>query len=263
MTTITYDGTFEGWLTAVFEVYEYRFTDVTIVQSGGAQANVFDQHHTSVADEAKAQRVWNGLKKKVSSTAINQVYRTFLSELPGMENQLLQYVRYIFESKLTVEYDYSNSFVLFVKQTEQKVRRERHRMEAFIRFQLTGDGLYYAICQPDYNVLPLLQTHFKERYADQRWLIYDSTRKYGIYYDLHKVESVELSFNEDTNDGKNLQAVFDEKEELYQKLWQQYFSSVNIKARKNTKLHLQHMPKRYWRFLTEKIPLGRLTNDSI
>jgi probable DNA metabolism protein len=44
----------------------------------------------------------------------------------------------------------------------------------------------------------------------------------------------------------------DEKEELYQRLWQQYFTSVNIAARKNTKLHIQHMPKRYWKFLPEK-----------
>jgi probable DNA metabolism protein len=44
----------------------------------------------------------------------------------------------------------------------------------------------------------------------------------------------------------------DEKEELYQHLWQQYFSTLNIAARKNLKLHIQHMPKRYWRYLVEK-----------
>ena len=59
-------------------------------------------------------------------------------------------------------------------------------MEAFVRFQLTKDGLYYCIIQPDYNVLPLISNHFEKRYADQRWLIYDSRRKYGIYYDLKK-----------------------------------------------------------------------------
>jgi probable DNA metabolism protein len=61
-----------------------------------------------------------------------------------------------------------------------------------------------------------------------------------------------MTFNEETSSGKDIAAIFDEKEELYQHLWQQYFKSVNIVSRKNTKLHIQHMPKRYWKYLTEK-----------
>ena len=45
-----------------------------------------------------------------------------------------------------------------------------------------------AIVQPDFNVLPLIEKHFRERYADQRWLIYDVRRKYGLYYDLQTVD---------------------------------------------------------------------------
>lgn len=125
-------------------------------------------------------------------------------------------------------------------------------MEAFIRFQLTQDDLYYAVIDPDFDVLPLIKKHFHERYADQAWLIYDTRRKYGLYYDKEKVEAVSMSFEENTGSGKNIRSIYNENEELYQKLWQQYFNSVNIAARKNMKLHIQHMPKRYWKFLTEK-----------
>jgi probable DNA metabolism protein len=129
-------------------------------------------------------------------------------------------------------------------QTAKKVRREKHRMEAFIRFQLTKDNLYYAICQPDFNVLPLIEKHFRTRYADQRWLIYDALRKYGIYYDLEKVERVEINFNEDTSNGHDISNIYDDNEELYQTLWQQYFKSVNIVARKNTRLHISTHAKK-------------------
>jgi len=61
-----------------------------------------------------------------------------------------------------------------------------------------------------------------------------------------------MTFEDDSNDGKNIGILCDEKEALYQQLWQQYFKSVNIGARKNTRLHIQHMPKRYWKFLPEK-----------
>jgi probable DNA metabolism protein len=249
---IIYDGTFEGWLTAVFEIYEHKFIETHITIKERLQPGFFGTMHIIITDNKKASRVWKGLQNKLSKAAPGQLYAAFLSEIKGIENTLLKYVQYIFKNKLTVERNYSNETILCVAQTAKKVHREKHRMEAFIRFQLTKDRMYYAICQPDFNVLPLIEKHFKTRYADQRWLIYDAGRKYGLYYDLNNVEMVQLSFNEQNNNGKNISAIYDESEILYQQLWQQYFASVNIASRKNTKLHIQHMPKRYWKFLPEK-----------
>ncbi|HSU52346.1 MAG TPA: TIGR03915 family putative DNA repair protein [Segetibacter sp.] len=252
MVTIVYDGTFEGWLSCVFDIYEYKYPDVDIVNKEKYQTNVFNNHHDSFYDNEKAARVWKGLNSRVSKTALRHLYKAFLSEEKGIENVLLRYVQYAFKSRSCVEHDFTNNSVLKVVQTAKKVDREKHRMEAFVRFQLTKDNLYYALCQPDFNVLPLIEKHFKTRYADQRWLIYDSTRRYGIYYNLTSVETIEMTFDDDSNDGKNIGILCDEKEALYQQLWQQYFKSVNIAARKNTRLHIQHMPKRYWKFLPEK-----------
>ncbi|MES2689093.1 MAG: DUF4130 domain-containing protein, partial [Bacteroidota bacterium] len=44
----------------------------------------------------------------------------------------------------------------------------------------------------------------------------------------------------------------DEHEEWYRQLWAGYFKHTNIPSRKNIKLHLQHVPKRYWKYLPEK-----------
>ena len=65
---------------------------------------------------------------------------------------------------------------------------------------------------------------------------------------------VQINFAENIHDKIALQTIYDEQEDLYQSLWQTYFDSVNIKARKNMKLHIQHMPKRYWKYLIEKQP---------
>lgn len=254
MMTVVYDGTFDGWLTAVFEVYEYKYKDTSIVKEDRFQQNIFAAKHEVITNVAKAERVWKGLKQKISFRATGELYYTFLSEIAGIENLLLKYVQYVFCSDKTIEHDYSNAEVLAVRQTAHKVHREKHRMEAFIRFELTKDQLYYAMIQPDYNVLPLLETHFKKRYADQRWMIYDVFRKYGLYYDLNEVSMIVMNFNETANEGKDISMIYDENESLYQSLWRQYFQSVNIAARKNPKLHIQHMPKRYWKYLTEKKP---------
>ncbi|MGN6401543.1 MAG: TIGR03915 family putative DNA repair protein [Flavisolibacter sp.] len=251
MKPVLYDGTFEGLLTAVFEVYEYKITQPKIRKGNVAEGSLFGDVHIVKTNGEKAKRVIAKLEQKISRTAMSQLYKSFLSGLIDIENVLLHYVQYVIGAKHGAENDYGHPDVLMVQQTSRKVHREKHRMEAFIRFQLTKDELYYAIIQPDYNVLPLVANHFEERYADQRWLIYDCRRKYGLYYDLRAVSEVMIQFNEGSSEEEN---VYDEKESLYQQLWKQYFDSVNIKARRNMKLHIQHVPKRYWKYLIEKQP---------
>ncbi|HIZ51734.1 MAG TPA: DUF4130 domain-containing protein, partial [Candidatus Pseudomonas excrementavium] len=50
-------------------------------------------------------------------------------------------------------------------------------------------------------------------------------------------------------------AMLDEQEKAFQGLWKVYFDSVNIKARNNEKHHVRQLPKRYWKYLSEKQPL--------
>lgn len=252
MTVLLYDGSFEGWLTAVFEIYEYKLSDPSIIHEKYRSQNLFGETREVMTDRMKAERVYKKLKEKLSPNSFQQLFKTFLSEEKDIEDILFRYVRYVLTSKGLVENDFSNADVLYVQQMSRKVHREKHRMEAFVRFQLTKDQLYYALIQPDFNVLPLINEHFRKRYADQRWLIYDTIRKYGLYYDLQKVEEVQLEFNEGVLNSSSSSEILDDSEILYQKLWQQYFSSVNIAARKNLKLHIQHMPRRYWKYLTEK-----------
>lgn len=252
MNTVVYDGSFEGLLTAIFEVYEYKLQDVAIYKEQSAHSSLFGTIHKVYTNTEKSRRVLQKITQQLTRSSCTQFYKTFLSELPGIENTLLRYVQYVLDGKTGAENDYGHADVLMVQQTSRKVDREKHRMKAFVRFELTGDGLYYAVVQPDFDVLVLISKHFKESYADQRWMIYDAKRKYGIYYDLEKVSPVEVQFNDHTGNKTGDHFMYDEREKLYQTLWQQYFSSVNIKARRNMKLHIQHMPKRYWKYLTEK-----------
>ena len=252
MTVVKYDGSFAGLLTAIFEVYEYKIEQAVICRNEAANGSLFGNLHTVITNLDKSKRVYKKLQDRLSLKACKQLYDVYLSELKDIENVLLRYIQYALKSNLAIENDYANADVLLMQQTSRKVHREKHRMEAFVRFQLTKDQLYYSIIQPDFNVLPLISKHFEERYADQRWLIYDGLRKYGLYYNGQSVEEVQMNFEADLNNANILKEVFDEKEELYQQLWKQYFSSVNIAARKNMKLHIQHMPKRYWKYLVEK-----------
>ena len=252
MINLVYDGTFEGLLTIVFEVYEHKLNPVKIYREGVTQQSFFDAKRSIVSDPAKASRVLKGLTQKLSAAGVQRLYAAHLSEIEGEEDNLLGFIRYAFSSNEAVENDFSNRFVIRLTDVIKMVRREKHRMEAFVRFQKMADGIFYASVEPDYNVLPLILPHFKRRYADQKWIIYDIKRAYGIYYDLNQAEFVQLDFASGTQYGKTIISSYSEDETLYQALWKDYFKHVNIPARKNTKLHLQHVPKRYWKHLTEK-----------
>lgn len=260
MQTVLYDGSWDGFLCAVFDVYEYKYKEVQLCAAERFNGNLFGQVHQARINAAHSQRVWKGLKRILSSEACDAVYRTFLSEESGAEDQLLAYIRYAFATGGAMEEDYSHPAVLYVTQTAKRVWREKHRMEAFVRFQQTADGLFCAFIEPDHNVLPLIAPHFEARYADQRWLVYDARRRYGIHYDGNSVAEVEIQFDETTHPD-NIAHTYAAAEPLYQALWQQYFKSVNIAARKNTKLHLQHMPRRYWKNLVEKKPKIETATD--
>lgn len=252
MTQVIYDGTMAGLLTSIFEVYERRLDPVNISTGKALQQDAFAPRLDVFTDALKARRVWKGLSKKIPVSALDQVHYCFLSEQEGIENELLAYARYVFSSDKNVSEDFGNSAVLTVVQMARKVWREKHRMEAFIRFQLLKDGLFYAAAEPDHNVLPLIIRHFRSRYADQDWLIYDARRKYGIHYlkSTGVVTEVQLDWSDAVRDQNS--NAYEAHEPLYQMLWKDYFHSTGIPARNNKKLHLQHMPVRYWKYLTEK-----------
>ncbi len=252
MTILLYDKTFEGFLTAVFEVFEFKYQDVQIVHSGIFQNSFFADPITIVTDAQKSDRVLKRLEKQFGKSGIQDILYVFLSEDDSREIILLQTIFYAIErSDQNILKDFSHSAVMQVAKLVKSVNRERHRMKAFIRFELLKDGIYFAEIFPDYDVLTLIITHFKNRYQDQKWLIYDSKRGYGVYYDLESIEII--SFDDDSNFAiRRKSDHFDDKEISYQKLWIEYFDHTNIKERKNTKLHVQHVPKRYWKYLTEK-----------
>jgi len=260
MTIFVFDGTFNGLLTAVFEFYETKPGKAQLVDSTHFQPTILSDEVRIVTDETKSNRVRQGLKKKLSHDWQQRFYKAFLAETPEIFQHLFDFSCYIFDNPSGAENNYGHPSVIAIAQADRSVNRERHRMQAFIRFQETADGIFYAPIEPDFNVLPLIANFFKNRYADQRWIIYDLRRNYGLYYNLGKVEAIQLDHTPEVKSGNTFLAddLVHDNEHLYGLLWNDYFRSTNIPARKNLKLHIRHVPKRYWQFLTEKQDMEKL-----
>ena len=253
MAYLIYDGTFEGLLSTVFQCYQQKITPTDICREADFQEILFTEKLTVATNEQQAGRVWKALQKKLHQRNRELPFMAFLSGEAGVEMVLYRFVRRLFDTSFSIETDYGDADVLQLKKMERKVLQETSRLLQFVRFQETKDGLYFSPVEPAYDVLPFTIRHFKDRFADQQWLIYDLKRDYGFYYDLKTVREVEISEKTFSRvDGKVKADLLQEQETSYQVLWKNYFDSINIKERRNHKLQRQHMPQRYWKFLPEK-----------
>ena len=285
MIVYQFDNTLDGLLTAVFDSFFLKQQDVTLLAEGEQLPLFADEPHRVMTDGEKAERVWKGLEKHLSKDGLHMIAISWLSEERALNQPLFNFICKVFKphpltpsprgeggtigregslnTLLSLERNASDEDVLAVRNTCRRVLHEQLRMKQFIRFQKAKDGTYLAVVSPDHNVLPLITDHFQERFNDQKWLIYDAKRHYGYYYGASPDPSkggevIRVTFeNEaavpfDLSNGKMDADILSDNDQLFQDLWRTYFKAICIKERMNPKKQLSDMPRRYWKYMTEK-----------
>lgn len=260
MTVYTFDGTLDGLLNAVFDAFDLHEQPEQLLTTGDILPLFCDYVHEVTTDEERAKRVWKGLEKRLSLNAMRLISVSWMSELSELNNPLFNYVCKVFRQPAdaaSIELNFADPDVLTVTNIAQKVLHEQLRMKQFIRFQKAKDGTYLAVVSPDHNVVPLIIDHFQDRFNDQPWLIYDAKRHYGYYYD-GAAAPIRITFEDeaavpfDLSNGKMDDDILSENDMIFQQLWRTYFKAICIKERMNPKKQLSDMPRRYWKYMTEK-----------
>ncbi len=125
-----------------------------------------------------------------------------------------------------------------------QVRRDVHKMHAFVRFRAIGPH-YIAWYRPDHHVLERAAPFFQERFSAMTWTI--ATPDRSVSWD-----GAELVWSagipRDT-------APADHELEA---LWRTYYAAIFNPARANPRLLRQHMPARFWAQLPEAAAIGDL-----
>ena len=248
-----YDGTFEGLLSCVFSSYQEKINPDIILKDTEQKPLFYDHEHHITTDDERSKRVWNSLEKKLSSFAIRMLLGVFLSEVPGIEMRMFRYMCKNINSLISVEMNFGDEDVITLSKLAKKVGSEARKIIQFVRFQQTKDGVYFAPVSPVYNVLSITTGHFRRRYADQEWIIYDTKRNYGFYYNLSEI--AEVTFSKDVmqsfSEGSLSTDKASEDELFFRELWKTHFQHLTIKERFNPKLQRQMMPLKYWKYLIE------------
>ena len=252
---LVYDGSFDGLLSAIFEAYRLKLEVTDIVAADRFQQQLFTPHLDIETKGGDAARVLAGLKRQSGKEDVPRfLQRALLSEHERAERLIYHYVRRQMRSSADVSQDSADERIRLLQRLNQQMGREIHRLHQFVRFQETPDGLYVALINPDFNVLPVGTDHFAARYPAMPWLIYDTRRHYGVHWDpaVKKAAFITLDAEQDGQLRYLSQEMLAGGETDYQQLWQTYFKAVDIPERKNLKVHLAHVPRRYHRYLIEK-----------
>lgn len=184
---ISYDGSFNGFLTVLYKAFDKGWNVSDIVRQGAKQDELFtnNEHITTNTDLAK--KVWFGLERK-SKIATKHIYFSFLSEQKDIELTLFEYVRLILGRQETGEDSNITAVVELLNNLVTKIEKEKQRMEVFASFQLSESNTSKAFIKPRYNILPLLSRHLRLSHRNKEWEVFDTKRNYGISYVSGKLE---------------------------------------------------------------------------
>lgn len=239
-----YDGTWDSFLTAVHHYY-YDRQNVTNIESAlSYYPNLIDEYREISTDTDKAKAVENAIRVKISNESLDNIIHCFFSEIVGREMWILNYIKLGFKIGSKIDSMLGTQTVLDVLIPARKVKSESHLMLGILRFELLENNIYYAPIQPDHNIITFISPHFKQRFADQNWVIHDTKRKLAA---LYNTKNMIISYM-DLIDIPDRHA----DELKFQSLWKNYFKHIAIKSRINPKLQKKFIPKRYWKQLTEK-----------
>ena len=239
-----YDGTFEGLLTAIYYAYGYK-EPCSIVRSENYIHSMISDIVEVAAEEDKFERVYNSITEKLNDEVLRNIYYLYLSEISKCENIALDYLKLCYKHGVKINLAKNNEIIIAVDKYCKRVGLEAHRFTGFVRFKEIGYLSFYAEIEPDHNILPLIIKHFKRRFSDQNFIIHDIKREEAIVYNKEEAIITELS----KENGEKFNSITYDND--FESLWKTFYDSVNIEERKNHRCRNQHMPKRYWKHLTE------------
>lgn len=238
----TYDGTFFGFLSAVFDGWHDGLSHVEDIHPL-VSTSLFAETNVPT-DEGKAKRILDALKDKCGPKCCHFLYYGFLAEVPKRELPLVSYIWLSFRYKEQFYYHLHEAALWKVRQWAQKTGNERHKLLGLIRFQELSDGMLYSRINPTCHVVPVMAPHFVKRLPKERWVIHDVRRHMGVYYDGSDVSLVEIPKTLSTIDVSTDEARFNN-------LWKGYYDTIAIAERRNEGLRRQFMPKKYWHYIIE------------
>ena len=248
------DTDFEGWRKAArkLAINDIAPTDVTWTVAGAEPELFSASPATSLSDAAKGTFNVPAKFVELADTAI--LHRD--PERFALLYRLLWRLR----DNPDLIHVAIDSDIAKLQAMAKAVRRDEHKMHAFVRFREIGrepKSHFVAWFEPEHHIVELAAPFFARRFADMAWSIL--TPDLCAQWDGHAISTTPGVSKSDAPTKDRLEEV-----------WLTYYANIFNPARLKTKAMQNEMPKKYWRNLPEAAlikPLiaqaERITGDMI
>ena len=137
--------------------------------------------------------------------------------------------------------DRADALVRRLETLAKNVRRDIHKMRAFLRFREVQDAdgaRYVAWFEPEHHIVRANASFFVNRFASMRWSIL--TPEVSLHWDGSALSEGPGATKGDAPDGDPTEAV-----------WKTYYASIFNPARVKIGAMLKEMPRKYWKNMPE------------
>jgi probable DNA metabolism protein len=178
---LVYDGSFNGFLTAVYTAFNDSLNVLGFKRESAMQKGLFTDIERIITQKPIAKRVWESIENK-NHSAIRKIYFAFLSEANGIDFMLYQYIKKLYGLLGQEQKEKMVMIETKISKLALSVGREKTQMENLVEFEPINQDIFLAEIEPGFNILPLISRHFRHKYAKHKWIIFDRKRNYGMYY---------------------------------------------------------------------------------
>jgi DNA polymerase len=225
--TLSAPDDFEGWRDAARDLAEAGVpASAAVWQVEGREADLFGSHSIPpVAASFPVPRAFVDLARDVVCHSDGQRFALLYAMLLRLKTD-----RHGLE-------DEADELVRRLQRLAKEVRRDIHKMHAFVRFR-EFDGRFVAFFEPEHHIVRHAASFFVERFTNMRWSIL--TPELSIHWDGRSLTEGPGATRADAPSGDPLEET-----------WRTYYSSIFNPARLKVGAMLREMPKKYWRNMPE------------
>lgn len=219
-----------------------------IAEQVSPEAVLWDTAPSLFADEASG-----GASPVVLPRQVAEIIRLVICHSDLERHALLyQFVWRVLHGEPALPDIASDPLVHRLHRMEKAVRRDLHKMHAFVRFRRveTSDGDHFvAWFEPDHFILEATAQFFIDRFMSMRWSIL--TPRGVLHWDRDRLVLGPPARKADAPEGDPFEAG-----------WRSYYESIFNPARLNPGVMRSHMAKKYWKNLPEAQAIPELIRSA-
>lgn len=227
---------FEGWRDAARRLAGAQVSPEDVVwQVGDDPAELFGEDVPLPPSPAAELRVPRAFLDLAHTAALHRDPQRFAL----LYHLLLQVVHHP-----GVLEDQADPLVRRVEGLAKAVRRDMHKMRAFVRFREL-DGEFVAWFEPEHHIARANAGFFVRRFTGMRWSIL--TPEVSLHWDGETLREGPGANRSEAPEGDPLEEI-----------WKAYYASIFNPARLKVSAMLKEMPRKYWKNMPEADLIGPL-----